>query len=39
VNIIETAVDLEDRLAKEFKNFQFMSRETGASSFFLFNLD
>jgi hypothetical protein len=32
VNIVETAVDLEDRLAKEFKNFQFMSRETGALS-------
>lgn len=29
VNIVETAVDLEDRLAKEFKNFQFMPRETG----------
>ncbi|UJR26550.1 hypothetical protein I4U23_007873 [Adineta vaga] len=28
VNIVETAVDLEDRLAKEFSNFQFMSRET-----------
>lgn len=28
MNIVETAVDLEDRLAKEFKNFQFMSRET-----------
>jgi len=28
VNIVETAVDLEDRLAKEFKNFQFMPRET-----------
>ena len=28
VNIVETAVDLEDRLANEFKNFQFMPRET-----------
>jgi len=25
---VETAVDLEDRLAKEFQNFQFMPRET-----------
>ncbi|CAF1324175.1 unnamed protein product [Adineta steineri] len=28
VNIVQTAVDLEDRVAKEFSNFQFMSRET-----------
>ena len=34
-NIVETAVDLEDRLAKEYKNFQFMPRETGHSSFLL----
>jgi hypothetical protein len=34
-NIVETAVDLEDRLAKEYKNFQFMPRETGALSFLL----
>ena len=30
-NVVETAVDLEDRLAKEFESFQFMSRETGRS--------
>jgi hypothetical protein len=35
MNIVETAVDLEDRLAKEFKNFQLMSRETGALSLIL----
>lgn len=29
MNIVETVVDLEDRLAKDFQNFQFMSRETG----------
>lgn len=28
-NIVETVVDLEDRLAKEFENFQFTPRETG----------
>jgi hypothetical protein len=34
MNIVETVVDLEDRLAKEFENFQFMSRETGILLFF-----
>lgn len=29
MNIVETAVDFEDRLAKEFENFQFMPRQTG----------
>lgn len=29
VNIVETVVDIEDRLAKEFKNFKFMPSETG----------
>ena len=33
MNIIETAVDLEDRLAKEFSNFQMMPRETGTCLF------
>ncbi len=28
MNIVETVLDLEDRLAKEFKNFQLMPRET-----------
>ncbi|CAF1559113.1 unnamed protein product [Adineta ricciae] len=28
VTIVETAVDLEDRLAKDFSNFHFMPRET-----------
>ena len=29
MNIVETAVDLEDRLAKDFENFKFTPRETG----------
>ena len=37
MNVIETAVDLEDRLAREFKDFQFMNRETSIV-FFLFTI-
>ena len=29
MNIVETAVDLEDHLAKDFQNFKFTPRETG----------
>jgi len=39
VNIVETVVDLEDRLAKDFSNFQFMSRQTGACRYFVNLID
>ncbi len=39
MNIVETVVDLEDRLAKDFSNFQFMPRQTGACLYFVNLID